>query len=319
MQNRRFLAIAGTLTTAVIAAAIWLAPTVHGQARVSPAVLAETAAVEAALAAEQAMAQAAPQIERVIEVLGGRGAEIGVSIADLPAADLEAGRHGVKIEDVREESPAARGGIKAGDIVTSFDGERVRGARHFARLVQETPAGRAVKLQVQRDAQTVDLSVTPAAPRMAMGGGPEWHAAEPGPGAPGFRMEMLPRMRERMGFEPGEFDVRVMGRPGRLGVAVQELTPDLAEYFGVTEGLLVTAVTKDSAGARAGLKAGDVITTVDGASVDDPAELRRRLWKDEDAKEATIGVVRDKKSLSLKVAFDEPEKKPAVANPKRRV
>lgn len=317
MKNRRFLAIAGTLTAAVIAAAVWLAPSVHGQARLSPAALAETSALEAALAAEQAMEQAAPQIERVFEVLGGRGSEIGVSIADLPAADLEAGRHGVRIEDVRDDSPAARAGVKAGDIVTSFDGERVRGARHFARLVQETPAGRAVKLQVQRDASTVDLSVTPAAPRMAMGEAPPWRMAEPG--SPAFRMDVLPRVRERMRFEPGEFDVRVMARPGRLGVGVQELTPELAEYFGVKEGVLVTSVTKDSAAARAGLKAGDVITAVDGASVDDPAELRRRLWRDEDAKETTLGVVRDRKTLSLKVGFDEPEKKPASPNPKRRV
>ena len=304
MTNRRFLTIAGVLATAIVAAAAWLAPAVHGQPRLSQA-------------ADQAVIEAAPQVERVFEVLGGRGSEIGAAVADLPAPDLEAGRSGVKVEDVREDSPAAKAGLKAGDIVTTYDGERVRGVRHFVRLVQETPAGRPVKVQVLRGTQSVDLSVTPAAPRVARGEGPEWPLGELD--APGFRMEMLPRMRERLRIEPPEFDVRVMARPGRLGVGVQELTPELAEYFGVKEGVLVTSVTKDSAAARAGLKAGDVITSVDGAAVDDPAELRRRLWKDEDATETTLGVVRDKKSMSVKVELGEREKKPAPAPPKRRV
>lgn len=316
MQNRRFQVIAGALIVTVIAAAAWLAPVAHGQGRPAHAALAHAAALQAELAAAQVV-EVAPQVERVFEVLGGRGSEIGVAIAELPESDLQAGKSGVKVEDVREDSPAAKAGIQKGDIVTSFDGERVRGARHFARLVQETPAGRSVKLQVQRGSQAVDLSVTPGAPRMAMGEGPEWRMREPG--APGLRMEMLPRMRERLPFEPGEFDVRVMARPGRLGVSVQELNPELAEYFGVKEGVLVTSVAGDSAASRAGLKAGDVITAVDGASVDDPAELRQRLWKDEDATETTLGVVRDKKSMSVKVTFEEPKKKEGPTPVKRRV
>ena len=83
-------------------------------------------------------------------------------------------------------------------------------------------------------------------------------------------------------FEPGEnFDVRILARPGRLGVTVQSLTPDLAEYFGVKDGVLVTAVTKDSAASKAGIKAGDVITRVDGKPVDDAGELRRQLRTDD--------------------------------------
>src|SRR5438128_1195181 len=60
---------------------------------------------------------------------------------------------------------------------------------------------------------------------------------------------------------------------GRLGATIQELTPELADYFGVKSGVLVASVQKDSAAEKAGLKAGDVITAVDGHDVATPAAL----------------------------------------------
>jgi len=98
-----------------------------------------------------------------------------------------------------------------------------------------------------------------------------------------------------------------MGR-GRLGVSVQELTPDLAAYFGVKDGLLVSAVQADTPAAKAGIKAGDVIGTVDGKGVITSSELIKELADKEG--EVTIGVTRDKKPLSLKATL-EPRKAPA--------
>ena len=74
---------------------------------------------------------------------------------------------------------------------------------------------------------------------------------------------------------------------GRLGITVDNLSPQLAEYFGTKEGVLVTSVQDDSAGAKAGLKAGDVITSVNGSAIDDPAELRRRLQNVDEGEEFT--------------------------------
>jgi hypothetical protein len=51
--------------------------------------------------------------------------------------------------------------MKKGDIITDFDGEHVRSARHLSRLVAETPEGRTVKTAVLREGKRVDLSVTP--------------------------------------------------------------------------------------------------------------------------------------------------------------
>ena len=89
---------------------------------------------------------------------------------------------------------------------------------------------------------------------------------------------------------------------------MQSLTPELAEYFGVKEGVLVTAVTKESAAAKAGIKAGDVITNVDGKTIDDAGELRRQLRPDAGkASEVTLGIVRDKKAMTMKVPLEGPK------------
>ena len=120
-------------------------------------------------------------------------------------------------------------------------------------------------------------------------GGPMLHMMPGGPGMPGMPEELM------------DLDVQVRMGKGRLGVGVQALTPELAEYFGVKEGVLVTSVQKDGAAAKAGVKAGDIITTVDGTSIDDPAELRRRVWKDGAAADLSLGISRDKKAQTLKV------------------
>ena len=95
---------------------------------------------------------------------------------------------------------------------------------------------------------------------------------------------------------------------GRLGVNVQELTPDLAAYFGVKDGVLVNGVQADTPASKAGIKAGDVIGTVNSQAVASPDELIKELAGKEG--EVTIGVTRDKKALSLKATL-EPRKAPA--------
>jgi S1-C subfamily serine protease len=78
------------------------------------------------------------------------------------------------------------------------------------------------------------------------------------------------------------------------------MQPQLAEYFGVKDGVLVTSVTTDSPASKAGVKAGDVITTLNGSNVSSPSDLRSRASRLRDGEEFTIGVTRDKKTLTLK-------------------
>lgn len=299
MRTLRFWVTAGVLTAAVAGGLVCLAPVTHGQVAI-------------------VKQEGGPAVVRRFEVLGGRGSTIGVSVRDVaenePSSLKLQGRLGAVIEDVEANSAASKAGFKAGDVVVTFDGENVRGARQFARLVEETPAGRQVKATVVRQGARVDLEVTPGS---GEGTAFSWHSEG------GEREWVMPRGRVRvMPDVPSMPDLpELRNRPdlqlelerslgtdrGMLGVGVQELTGDLAQYFGVEEGLLVNAVRPDSPAAKAGLKAGDVITQVDGTQVDDTAELRRRL-RDTDAPEITLGIVRDKKPLSLKATLEKPER-----------
>jgi len=104
----------------------------------------------------------------------------------------------------------------------------------------------------------------------------------------------------------GTFTIN-MGSYRRIGISTQTLTKQLADYFGVSEGILVTSVVENSAAAKAGLKAGDVITAVDGEKVDSPGDVTRAINKKEDGP-VTLTVVRDRSSRSVTVT---PEKPPA--------
>ncbi len=89
-----------------------------------------------------------------------------------------------------------------------------------------------------------------------------------------------------------------------LGITVSDLSSQLADYFGVKEGVLVTAVTESSVAAKSGLKAGDVITSFNGGSVTNPSDLRRRIQRLDDGDAFTIGIVRDKKPQTLKGKYE---------------
>jgi serine protease Do len=91
---------------------------------------------------------------------------------------------------------------------------------------------------------------------------------------------------------------------------VQEIGPQLAEYFAAENGVLVTSVTEESPGAEAGLKAGDVITSVDDWPIDEVADLRLRLLRVEPGEIFEIAVVRDKEAMTLEATLDDDEVEP---------
>jgi serine protease Do len=235
----------------------------------------------------------------IVQILGG-GSYMGVSVRDVDQEDAKrlklSSAGGVLIEDVQEDSPAAKAGIRAGDVIVEFDGERVRSTRQFTRLVQETPAERQVQTVVVRDGQRVTLSVQPEASEglralREFGRFGDVYVRPPTPpSAPRPpAVEVLPRL-----------DRWFMGSTGRLGITVDALSEQLAGYFGATDGVLVTSVYDNSAASKAGLKAGDVITAINGSLVNSPSELARRTGRLEDGDEFTLEIVRDKKPMSLK-------------------
>jgi serine protease Do len=249
------------------------------------------------------------QIRR-LEVLAGRDVQIGVSIADLEGAQAGAG---AVVREVRDESPAEKAGMKEGDVVVEFDGEKVRSARHLSRLVSETAPGRTVTAAVLRDGQRVTLQLTPEEGGMAWFPGERaWRFDMPGMRFEDGALRDLLDEKERGAFSfkgpgDGDFDVFVAPGRGRLGVGIQPLTPQLGEYFGAKEGVLVTTVEPDSPAAKAGLKAGDVITAVGDTAVTTPSELTRAIRRAE-GEQVSITYYRDKKSAKTTATLERPER-----------
>jgi serine protease Do len=242
-----------------------------------------------------------PRAEVLSIASGGR---IGVAIRDVETSDKAKAPGGVVIESVDENSPASKAGLKAGDIVVEFDGERVRSARQFSRLVSETPEGRSVAAAVLRDGQRVTVNLTPEASNTAfrLFNGDEWRALEPFrrfETVPAPARPVPPARPARPAPLPPSLERFFYAGSNQLGITVTELEPQLAEYFGTKEGVLVSSVSADSAAAKAGVKAGDVITSVNGSAVDSTSDVRSRL-RDLDGEEFTLGIVRDKKSMTLK-------------------
>jgi serine protease Do len=255
--------------------------------------------------AVQAQTRPNPRVEQRTERVqlprAGRVSMIGVRLSDVTADQVKTYKlpkpEGAVVESVNPKSPAATGGLREKDVILEFDGEHVRSASHLTRLVIETPAGRDVALVVMRDGHRTNLHLTTEA------GANTWFdprfggmIAEEAERAAREIRRNLPDMID--GMRPG------MATRGRLGVSVQQVTPELAEYFGVTSGVLVASVAPDSPAAKAGLKAGDVITVVNGKSVGSPREVVQALPTGEGSHEVDLTFVRDKQSRSVKATLD---------------
>ena len=237
----------------------------------------------------------------------GAASMIGVRLADVTADEAKTLKlskaEGAVVETVNPNSPASTAGLRAKDVIVEFDGERVRSARHLTRLVAETPVGRDVTLTVMRDGKKNEMHIKTEAGTWFS---PQLNGMIDPDQMRDFGQEIGRQAREMSRNFPDMVDgarAGLMPR-GRLGASVQELSPDLAEYFGVKSGVLVASVQRDSAAQKAGLKAGDVVTAVDGHSVTSPAELIKALPAGDRSQDVNLTVTRDKKELKLKATLE---------------
>jgi serine protease Do len=267
-----------------------------------------------------ARAQSRDTILRAFEV--GRGSRIGASVSVEDAIDNKDAKAGVSIDTVEPGGPADKAGMKAGDAVTEFDGERVRSVRQFLRLVQETTPGRSVPVVLSRAGQRVTVNVTPEHASfgddfgMRYLDGPMARLAIPPsppspPTPPASPRAPRPPAAAIAPAMPFDLFSRVRNT-GRLGITIEDLDTQLAEYFGVKEGVLVKSVTEDSVAAKAGLKAGDVITSINGRKVYDTSDISRALDRVESNGEIAIEVTRDKKPQTLKGKLETRESRTRV-------
>lgn len=221
---------------------------------------------------------------------------------------------GVGVREVVKGSPAEKAGLRANDVIVRFDGEPVSSVRKLTRLIEESAPDHASRLTVLRGGAEQELSatLTRREPFVSAGGEgffnlpsdlfaadalrntEQWKHAE----------EMTKEKWEEMARKhPGLFG----GSTRRIGVATNALSKQLADYFGVTHGVLVSSVEAGSPAEKAGLKAGDIVTEADGQKVEDADDLTRALSAKEEG-EVTLTVVRDRKSRTVRVT---PERRQA--------
>jgi serine protease Do len=239
---------------------------------------------------------------RTVQVIV-EGSQIGVSVADVQPGDVARyklpGQQGAVVTSVSPGMPAEKAGIKSGDVIVDFDGDRIRSVGQLTRLIRETPAGRNVKVAVIRDGKRLELWVTPLPQGESRFGS-----------GPGLVAPTLPPRPYGRNQPPLQSNPRIVPAPplygdrtGLLGIGVQDLTPQLAEYFATKDGVLVGSVTDNSPASRAGVKAGDVITSIDGAPVRQRSDVRQALTGKRAGGQVKLGVVRDRQPLSLTVKW----------------
>lgn len=237
-------------------------------------------------------------VENMVYVTPG-GAYLGVGVQEV---DVERAKklklkddYGVEITHVQADSPAAKAGLKVGDVVVEFNGQRVEGMEQFIRLVRETPAGRTVKLQVQRDGHRSMITPTLVARRAPVFGSVP---------SEGLRFE-VPRVEMMMPDIPKSM---MSWRSTTLGVEAEALgSSQLAAYFGVKEGVLVRSVGTGTVADRAGLKAGDVLVKVDDVRVSALRDVTAAILNARSGGRSSfpVTVVRDKKEVGLTVTFED--------------
>jgi serine protease Do len=218
----------------------------------------------------------------------GPGSSIGITVRDTDT--------GVLVQEVRSESPASRAGLKEGDIVTEFDGERARSAAQFTRLVRETAPGRTVKIAVLRNGMPTTMDIAPEA---------RGSSDIPFPDLTRGIQRQFQTWPRDFNFEFDADGVFARFPQRRLGVTVTPLSDQLATYFGVNQGVLVSEVATGSAAEMAGLRAGDVITMVRGQTVSDPSDVVRELSAAEPGANVELRVMRDRREVTLTAKMPE--------------
>jgi serine protease Do len=195
---------------------------------------------------------------------------------------------GVEVTLVRPGSPAEIAGLRPGDVVTEYNGQKVDGIEAFSQLVRDTPSGRPVKLRIIRNGAAQFLTA-----RIGQIGTAERPGSVIGP-----RPENLP--------QPERQDVPrslMTWRSPMLGVDAEPLFGQLAAYFGVDEGVLVRSVIQGSPAERAGMKAGDVITRIGKRAVATPGEITVQL-RAVNGTTVKVTIVRDRSETTLAVGME---------------
>jgi serine protease Do len=216
---------------------------------------------------------------------GTGGSHLGVKLADLDsdrAKSLKLSEvTGALVLAVEENSAADQAGLRSGDVILSYNGEKVLGAQQLGRLVLETPQDRKVTLKIWREGKAKDIVVTTAAPSDVYMG--------------------------NSAFAPSDFITDIpaplmVWKNVVLGFDYEPLSVQLAQFFGVKQGSLIRSVQPSSPAEKAGIRAGDIITGVAGHSTYSPRDFGTAIRMEQhESKPLTLELSRDRKSITILV------------------
>lgn len=209
---------------------------------------------------------------------------------------------GVGITRVLADSPAEKAGLRKDDVILRLDGENVTSVRKLNRLVSEIAPDHSVKITISRNGAEQELTAT-MGKRSQTSRARDLFSGEPR--AWKFESPLFDRdkFNELNKLNDNNNDLHFFfSNSRRIGVSTVELTKQLADYFGVPagKGVLVTSVVEDGPAAKAGVKAGDVITAVDGQEVDSPSDVSRVISSKKEG-DVTLTVIRNKSQQTFRV------------------
>ena len=197
----------------------------------------------------------------------GSGSYLGVDTRDI-TPDRLAPLHlkderGVEVTMVDQDAPAGKAGLKEQDVILTLNGTDVQSVEQLRRMIRETPPGRVVTLGVSRNGQAMTIKVE-------LGDRKKNHSYNFGPDGKEFKFNMptMPTMPVMPVMPEMDMPVSivVVHSSARSGLMVENLTPQLGDFFGAKngQGVLVRSVEKGSGADKAGFRAGDVIVKING-------------------------------------------------------
>lgn len=230
----------------------------------------------------------------------GTSSYLGVDISDVSTERLSALKlkeeKGVEVTMVDQDAPAGKAGIKEHDVILTMNGTSIESGAQLRRMIHETPPGRVVSFGLSRDGQplTVKVQLADKHKEFSMTGHemkdfnvkiPDIHI--PDIDIPSINMVMVTSS-------------------ARSGLSVENITPQLGEFFGVKNGngVLVRTVEKGSRAEKAGFRAGDVIVKVNDQPVHDTGDFTHAV-RSRNGAAVSVSVIRDKKEQNLNLTLPE--------------
>ncbi|QQS31842.1 MAG: PDZ domain-containing protein [Acidobacteriota bacterium] len=243
--------------------------------------------------------------------IDGNGGYLGVQTVEITRDNTSKyglnDVRGVAVEKVMDGSPAAAAGIRSGDVIVRINGEAITSTRKLTRVISEIAPDQQARVTIIRGGSEQEITATIG--KRPMPQFEEGRFTMPLPDLP--EMPQLERLRELFKndgggnvftFPEGEADVFTL-RPGtgrQIGVNVYPVTKQLGERYGVDGGVLINSVGENSAAAKAGLKAGDIIVEVDGKQVKNNLDLMRSVNEKKEG-DVILTFVRDRTRQTVTV------------------